>query len=244
MRATCCKASTRCRPTSSPSASGTAKSRAPFVGDPGEAAPLPQLPRPASPPTCSPTPTAPEDLLVDDGAAALVSDLGACLREIDLHGRFFGECSFSVVLWDDDRTRWRGASPTCLKVFATHDATLVEERANLLNAWLATLPGGSATNLRYLYLLNTNYADLSFLFSLHRGAARTPTSAASTWPILETTHRTPFYLNLHHQDVAHTVVLGRHGQREVVPPELPADARPEVRPLHGHLRSRAAATAA
>jgi len=157
------------------------------------------------------TPTAPQDLLIDEGAVALVSDLGACLREIEMHGRFFGECSLSVVLWDDDRTALSRSVAECLKVFASHDAAVVEERPNLLNAWRATIPGGSASNLRYLYLLNTNYADLSFLFSLHRGSATNPHLGREYLAILETTHRTPFYLNLHHQDVAHTVVLGATG---------------------------------
>ena len=115
------------------------------------------------------------------------------------------------MLWDEDRTALSRSVADCLKVFATHDATMTEERPNLLNAWLATIPGGSATNLRYLYLLNTNYADLSFLFSLHRGAATNPHLRREYLAILETTHRTPFYLNLHHQDVAHTVVLGATG---------------------------------
>ncbi len=156
-------------------------------------------------------PVSPQDLLIDEGAAALVSDLGACLREIELHGRFFGECSLSVVVWDEDRTSLTRAVAECVKVFAAHDATLVEERPNLLNAWLATIPGGSATNLRYQYLLNTNYADLSFLFSLHGGSTTNPHLGREYLAILETTHQTPFYLNLHHQDVAHTVVLGATG---------------------------------
>ena len=60
----------------------------------------------------------------------------------------------------------------CLQVFAAHDAALTDERYNLLNAWLATIPGNSARNLRGMYVLNTNYADLSFLFTLARGKPR------------------------------------------------------------------------
>ena len=76
---------------------------------------------------------------------------------------------------------------------------------------MAAAPGGPATHLRHRHLLNTNYADLSFLFSLHRGSATNPHLRREYLAILETTHRTPFYLNLHHQDVAHTVVLGATG---------------------------------
>jgi type IV secretion/conjugal transfer VirB4 family ATPase len=157
------------------------------------------------------SPTAPQDLLIDEGAVALVSDLGACLREIELQGRFFGECSLTVAVWDKDRADLSHAVAECLKAFAAHDAAMIQERPNLLNAWLSTIPGGSAYNLRYLYLLSTNYADLSFLFSLHRGSATNPHLRREYLAILETTHRTPFYLNLHHQDVAHTVVLGATG---------------------------------
>ena len=43
----------------------------------------------------------------------------------------------------------------CTKAFAAHDAQLTDERANLLNAWLAVLPGNTAYNLRSMHLLNT-----------------------------------------------------------------------------------------
>ena len=52
---------------------------------------------------------------------------------------------------------------------AAHDGTFIEETYNLLNAWLGIVPGNSAHNLRRLALLETNYADLSFLFTLDRG---------------------------------------------------------------------------
>jgi hypothetical protein len=48
-------------------------------------------------------------------------------------------------------------------------------KRNLLNAWLSIVPG-TAHNLRRLALLETSYADLSFLFTLDRGC---PTSAIS-----------------------------------------------------------------
>ena len=48
-------------------------------------------------------------------------------------------------------------------------ARLIERTYNLLNAWLSIVPGNSAHNLRRLALLETNYADLSFLFTLDRG---------------------------------------------------------------------------
>ena len=51
-------------------------------------------------------------------------------------------------------------------VFTNADGNLFAETYNQLNAYFATVPGSYAMNLRQLYLLNTNYADLSFLFTI------------------------------------------------------------------------------
>ena len=97
------------------------------------------------------------------------------------------------------------------KVFSVHDAQVFEERYNLLNAYLATVPGNYPFNLRRVTFSNANYADYSFLFTLHTGEPRNQHLSAEYLAVLETNHRTPYYLNLHHRDVAHTMVLGRTG---------------------------------
>src|SRR5208283_4450011 len=97
------------------------------------------------------------------------------------------------------------------KVFSVHDALLYEEKYNLLNAFLATVPGNYLFNLRSMYLLNSNYADYSFLFTLHCGEPQNRHLRQEYLAVLETNHHTPYFLNLHHCDVAHTMVLGRTG---------------------------------
>jgi type IV secretion system protein TrbE len=156
-------------------------------------------------------PVAAQDLLIDDGASAKVAELGTCLRDMAVHGHYFGSFSLTVVLADVDLERVEAAVGACLKVFAAHDATLTDERYNLLNAWLATVPGGADRNLRRLYLLNTNYADLSLLFAVSRGEVHNPRLRGEYLAALETAQRTPYFFNLHQDDVAHSVVLGATG---------------------------------
>ena len=67
------------------------------------------------------------------------------------------------------------------EVFSTHDAKLVEESYNMLNAWLSMMPGNYANNFRSLLLLNTNYADLSFLFAPASGDRRTLIWTGPVW---------------------------------------------------------------
>jgi type IV secretion system protein TrbE len=152
-----------------------------------------------------------QDVLLDDSKESQVRELGEGIKEIELHGNYFGHFSLTVVIYDLDLTKVDRACAEFYKVFSVHDAQLYEEKYNLLNAFLATVPGNSAFNLRSLYLLNTNYADFSFLFTLHCGEPRNAHLRQEYLAVLETNHRTPYFLNLHYRDVAHTMILGRTG---------------------------------
>ncbi len=161
--------------------------------------------------TLSDHPERTDDILIDDSKEAQVRDLGLALKELELNGNYFGEFSLTVVIYDLDLGKVERACSDFYKVFSVSDATLYEERYNLLNAYLATVPGNYAFNLRKLLILNTNYADYSFLFTLHGGDPRNQHLNQEYLAVLETNHKTPYYLNLHHRDVAHTMILGKTG---------------------------------
>ena len=73
------------------------------------------------------------------------------------------------------------------------------------------MPGNHLFNLRRLWLSTTNYADMSFLFKIDSGERVNPHLKAEYLAVLETNHGTPYFLNLHRQDVGHTLVLGATG---------------------------------
>src|SRR5882724_8656600 len=155
--------------------------------------------------------TTPQEMLLDDSKESQVRELGEGIKEIELHGNYFGEFSLTIVVYDLQMSAVERAAAEFYKVFSIHDAGLYEERYNLLNAFLAAVPGNHAFNLRYLYLLNTNYADYSFLFTLDSGHSRNSHLRQEYLAVLETNHGTPYFLNLHYRDVAHSLVLGRTG---------------------------------
>ena len=152
-----------------------------------------------------------EEMLVDDSATATIKQLGDALTELEVHGHAFGECSLTLVLYDQDQRRLARAAADATTALAVHDGTLVEETYNLLNAWLSIVPGNSAYNLRRLALLETNYADLSFLFTLDQGQRVNAHLGRDALAVFETRHQTPFFFNLHVHDVGHTLVLGATG---------------------------------
>ncbi|HKW35207.1 MAG TPA: type IV secretion system DNA-binding domain-containing protein [Candidatus Acidoferrum sp.] len=152
-----------------------------------------------------------QDALLDDAKESQVRELGKGIEEIELRGNYFGLFSLTVVIYERELAAVERAAADFYKIFSVHDAQLYEERYNLLNAFLAAVPGNYTFNLRYLYLLNTNYADLSFLFTLHSGETRNAHLRQEYLAVLETNHGTPYFLNLHYRDTAHTMILGRTG---------------------------------
>ena len=156
--------------------------------------------------------TRPDDkMLTDPSADETVTGLGNALTEIEVNGHFFGECSLTLALFDRDPAVVERASAEAVKVMATHDGTLVPETYNLLNAWLSIVPGNSTHNVRRLALLETHCADLSFLFTLDTGARVSPHLGQEALVVFETRHHTPYFFNLHVDDVGHTVIVGATG---------------------------------
>jgi len=161
--------------------------------------------------TSSDEPQGGADVLVDESKEAQIRDLGEALKELEIKGNYFGNYSLTVVIYDEDLTKVESACAEFYKAFTMHDAQLYEERYNLFNAYLATVPGNYAFNLRSMLILNTNYADFSFLFTLDSGHKVNAHLGEEYLAVLESNHRTPYYVNLHCRDTAHSLILGRTG---------------------------------
>jgi type IV secretion/conjugal transfer VirB4 family ATPase len=153
----------------------------------------------------------PEEMLVDDSATATVQQLGDALTELEVNGHFFGNCSLTLVLHGEKASEVQRQAAEAVKAMAAHDGSFFKESYNLLNAWLATIPGNAAHNLRRLALLETNCADLGFLFTVDSGSRRSSQLSGDALAIFETPHRVPYAFNPHVDDVGHTLILGATG---------------------------------
>jgi type IV secretion/conjugal transfer VirB4 family ATPase len=151
------------------------------------------------------------DVLVDDSKEAQIRELGKALEELEVKGNYFGRFSLTVVVYDLNLAKVEAACADFYKVFSVTDAELYEERYNLLNAYFAAVPGNYALNVRPMLITNANYADYSFLFTLHSGERENRHLRREHLAVLETNHKTLYFLNLHHSDTAHTLILGRTG---------------------------------
>ena len=161
------------------------------------------------------------DRLKDETKVEYVDDLNECLKEIEKRGNYFGKFSLTIVIYDRDPLKVEKAVSDFRKVFSNNSAMLFEETYNQLSAFFATQPGNAHFNFRQLFITNNNYADWSFLFTLHEGHKWNTYLDREALCTVETEHGTPFFLNLHQRindgtgtttdEVGHTLITGRTG---------------------------------
>jgi type IV secretion system protein VirB4 len=165
-------------------------------------------------------------VLVDESKQADIENLGDCLRALG-DGQSLGDFSLTIVLYGRSRTDLDQLVAEFTGVFTNADGNLFAETYNQLNAYFATVPGNYAMNLHQLYLLNTNYADLSFLFTILPGEKTNAHLGTEYLAVVETDNSTPYFLNLHTRDVAHTLILGMTGSGKTTLLRILADFIPE-----------------
>jgi type IV secretion system protein VirB4 len=156
------------------------------------------------------TKTNPRDVLVDESKQADIENLGDCLRALG-DGQSLADFSLTIVLYGRSKAELEQLGAEFAGIFTNADGNLFSETYNQLNAYFATVPGNYPLNLRKLYLLNTNYADLSFLFTILPGEKTNAHLGTEYLAVLETDASTPYFLNLHNGEVAHTLILGMTG---------------------------------
>jgi hypothetical protein len=181
------------------------------------------------------TTTNPRDVLVDESKQADIENLGDCLRALG-GGLSLGEFSLSIVLYGDSKADVDQLAGEFMSVFTNAHGNLFTESYNQLNAYFATVPGNYALNLRKLYLLNSNYTDLSFLLTILPGETRNAHLGAEYLAVLETDNRTPYFLNLHNGEVAHTL-MGWLDQARAISAIFSCRTLKNTRPLLSYHRS-------
>ena len=154
--------------------------------------------------------TSERDELIDESKQADVENLGECIKQLG-DGQSMGQFSFTLVLYAEGLQTIDQELGEFAGIFTNLEGELHSETYNQLNAFFAGVPGNYAHNLRKVLLLNSNYADLSFLFTIDPGERTNPQLNSEYLAVLETDNATPYFLNLHNGEVAHTLILGKTG---------------------------------
>jgi type IV secretion/conjugal transfer VirB4 family ATPase len=156
-----------------------------------------------------------DELFLDQDAAGMARDASEAAAENASGLVRFCLYTPAIVVAEADPERAERNAAEIVKTLNDRGFNARIEDLNTLQAWRGTFPGDGCSNLRRPVLSTRNLADLLPATSIWPGLPRNPSplfppgSPALLWAA--TTGATPFWLNLHDDDVGHTLVVGGTG---------------------------------
>ena len=149
---------------------------------------------------------------MEDSVASAESDrLSKALVELETDGIAYGDISLSIALHGELGAIER-LDADLRRIFATHDAKLIQEGYGQLAQWFNRMPGQPRSRqLRKVLVSAGAAAALAPLFGPPRGREQSAHLEAPTLTTLETHWQTPFFNDLFAGDVGHTLILGATG---------------------------------
>ncbi|MGA0565365.1 conjugal transfer protein TrbE [Ancylobacter sp. VNQ12] len=151
---------------------------------------------------------------VDQDAMSMVAETEDAIAQASSQLVAYGYYTPVIVLFDDSETRLREKAEAVRRLVQAEGFGARIETINATEAFLGSLPGNWYANIREPLINTRNLADLIPLNSVWSGA---PTAPCPFYPpgspplMLVASGSTPFRLNMHVDDVGHTLIFGPTG---------------------------------
>ena len=149
--------------------------------------------------------------MVDSAAEAESSRLGNALVELETEGIAYGDLALTISLHGELEQTER-LDGDIHRIFASHDAKAIREGYGQLATWFCRLPAQPRKRqVRSVFVSAGAAACMAPIFGPPSGNPRSGHLQRDALAILETQWRTPYYYDLFHGDVGHTLILGATG---------------------------------
>jgi type IV secretion system protein TrbE len=152
---------------------------------------------------------------IDQDAATMVADAETAISEINSGLVTQGYYTSVVVLMDESRSKLEASAMLLHKAITRLGFAARIETVNTTDAFMGSLPGHGTENVRRPLLHTMNLADLIPTSTIWAGENKAPCPfyPPLSPPLMNcVTHGdTPFRLNLHVDDVGHTLIFGPIG---------------------------------
>ncbi|NTH16631.1 VirB4 family type IV secretion/conjugal transfer ATPase [Agrobacterium rhizogenes] len=151
---------------------------------------------------------------VDQDAMLMVAETEDAIAEASSRLVAYGYYTPIIVLFDEDSARLQEKCEAVRRLIQAEGFGARIETLNATDAFLGSLPGNWYANIREPLINTRNLADLIPLNSVWSGNPKAPCPfyPAGSPPLMQVASgSTPFRLNLHVDDVGHTLVFGPTG---------------------------------
>jgi type IV secretion system protein VirB4 len=153
----------------------------------------------------------------DRHALQMVEELHNAAALIEQGAVVYGHYTNTVVVRANDSETLEADTRGVIKLFERLGFSIRRETRNSLEAFIGAMPGHGRENVRKPFLHSLNYSDLAPLTNFWAGSEYCPCPPPNyppkSPPLLQAASvgTTPFRLNLHVDDVGHTLILGPTG---------------------------------
>ena len=149
--------------------------------------------------------------MVDSAADAASSRLGNALVELEADGIVYGDLALTIAVHGELEQSER-LDGDIRRIFAAHDAKAIREGYGQLAAWFCRIPAQPRKRqVRSVFVSAGAAACMAPIFGPPSGNPRSGHLQRDALAILETQWKTPYYYDLFHGDVGHTLILGATG---------------------------------
>ncbi|PYE31917.1 type IV secretion system protein VirB4 [Rhizobium sp. PP-WC-1G-195] len=151
---------------------------------------------------------------VDQDAMLMVAETEDAIAEASSQLVAYGYYTPVIVIFEEDPTRLQEKCEAIRRLIQAEGFGARIETLNATDAFLGSLPGVSYANIREPLINTRNLADLIPLNSVWSGSpvAPCPFYPPASPPLMQVASgSTPFRLNLHVDDVGHTLIFGPTG---------------------------------
>jgi type IV secretion system protein VirB4 len=151
---------------------------------------------------------------VDQDAMLMVAEAEDAIAEASSQLVAYGYYTPVIVMFDADEKRLREQAEAVRRLVQAEGFGARIETLNATEAYLGSLPGNSYANVREPLVNTRNLADLIPVNSVWSGSATAPCPfyPLNSPPLMQVASgSTPFRLNLHVDDVGHTLIFGPTG---------------------------------
>jgi type IV secretion system protein TrbE len=152
-----------------------------------------------------------ETALVDSDAANKAADADEALQELGEDDVAFGFLTTTLIVSDADAKLAGEKLLAIERIINGRGFVSIRETLNAVEAWLGSLPGNPYANVRQPIVHTLNLAHMMPVSAVWAGPQANRCLNGPALMMTETRGSTPFRLDLHVDDVGHSLVLGPTG---------------------------------
>ena len=157
-----------------------------------------------------------ESAMVDNDAVNKSKDADLALQEVSNDAVSYGYYTATIVVMDKDPLLVQKKVKAVEKTINSLGFTVINETLNAVDAWFGSLPGLCRANVRRPLLSSLNLAHIFPLSAVWAGPEVNTHLKGSVLMHTQTSGNTPFRLDLHIDDVGHTMIVGPTGSGKSV----------------------------